>query len=339
MKDETMFNKNLFGISFLRILSTFLVIVIHVSGPLVIKYGSISMIDWHVANVFDSFSRFSIPMFFMISGALLLHGNDGLKDFLSKRFWKIIPPFLFWSLTYSLLNRYVFNNEAFNLKKMIRDIFHGSEYHLWFVFVLLGIYLATPILRKWIKHATQHEILYVLILWIITLIIGMPWLKNYAPKINLSFFTGYIGYFILGHYLSTIHFKSRFIPILFIALGLFITVFGTYYFTAKNMLFYHYFYEYLCLNTLLVSFGVFVLFNKISAPNAHIKTFFFKLNQCSFGMYLIHPLILQLLALAGINETIFNPFASILIVSTSCFLFSFLVIFCLRKLKYGYLIA
>ena len=69
---QNAFQKQQFGISFLRVLATFSVIVIHVSGPLVVKFGDISLFDWHVANFFDSISRYAIPMFFIISGALLL---------------------------------------------------------------------------------------------------------------------------------------------------------------------------------------------------------------------------------------------------------------------------
>jgi surface polysaccharide O-acyltransferase-like enzyme len=121
-----------FGISLLRILATFSVIVIHVSGPFVVKFGEISSFDWNVANFFDSISRYSVPLFFMISGSLLLSQDYGFIEFLKKRLVKIVPPFLFWSLLYSILNRHVFSSEIFNVSKLVKDIFYGSEYHLWF---------------------------------------------------------------------------------------------------------------------------------------------------------------------------------------------------------------
>ncbi|ALJ04596.1 hypothetical protein APS56_05335 [Pseudalgibacter alginicilyticus] len=68
MNKNKKINQRQFGLSFLRILATFSVIFIHVSVPLVVKFGKISTIDWHVANFFDSMSRYAVPMFFMISG-------------------------------------------------------------------------------------------------------------------------------------------------------------------------------------------------------------------------------------------------------------------------------
>ena len=119
-----------FGISILRIIATFSVIVIHVSGPLVVKYGQISNFDWNIANFYDSISRYSVPMFFMISGALLLNKDYQLKDFLKKRLGKIALPFLFWSIFYSLFNRYALDDELFNIGKIVKDVFYGSEYHM-----------------------------------------------------------------------------------------------------------------------------------------------------------------------------------------------------------------
>jgi surface polysaccharide O-acyltransferase-like enzyme len=328
-----------FGISFLRILATLSVIVIHVSGPLVVKFGEISSFDWNVANFFDSISRYSVPVFFMISGSLLLGQDYGFIEFLKKRLGKILPPFLFWSLMYSILNRYVFSSEIFNVSKVVKDMFYGSEYHLWFIYTLIGVYLFTPILQKWIKNALQKEILYVLIIWILTLIIDIPGLKIYFPRIDFSYFSGFLGYFVLGYYLKQYSAKEKLIPVLFVILGVLITILGTYIFTVKNAKFYYYFYEYLNLNTLMVSSGVFLLFKKMEISNKKINSIVINLNQCCFGIYLIHPLVLKLFKLSGLDVYVLSPVVSILIVSIVCFLLCFFIISCLKKLKYGYLIS
>lgn len=328
-----------FGISFLRILATLSVIVIHVSGPLVVKFGEISSFDWNVANFYDSISRYSVPLFFMISGSLLLSQDYGFIEFLKKRVGKILPPFLFWSLMYSILNRYVFISEVFNVSKVVKDVLYGSEYHFWFIYALIGVYLFTPILQNWIKNALQKEILYVLIIWILTLIINIPGLKIYFPRIDLSYFSGFLGYFILGYYLKQYIAKEKLISVLLIIFGGLITILGTYFFSINDAKFYSYFYEYLNLNTLMVSSGIFLLFKKIEISNEKINLIVLNLNQCCFGIYLIHPLVLKLLILIGLDVHILNPVVSILIVSIGCFLVCFFIISCLKKLKYGYLIS
>lgn len=338
MKTENSSFQEQIGIATLRILATFSVIMIHVSGPLVVNFGNISMIDWNIANFFDSISRYSVPVFFMISGALLLNKDYELVNFLKRRFGKILPPFLIWLLIYSFTNRYVFSEEVFDFMKIMKDVFFGSEDHLWFVYSLLGVYLAVPILRKWIKHANKKEILYVLIIWLITIVLTIPTLKNYFPKIDLTYFSGFIGYFILGYYLSLFQIK-RIIPIMLIILGVIITIFGTYYFTVKNSEFYYYFYEYLCLNTLMVSSGMFMLCNKISSSDRKVVLVVEQVNQTCFGIYLMHPMVLKLFILIGFDVYIFTPIISILLITIVCFLTCFVIIFYLKKLKYGYLFA
>jgi len=328
-----------FGISILRVLATLSVIIIHVSAPLVVDFGKISSFNWNVANFYNSISRYAVPLFFMISGSLLLGREFEIKDFLKNRLGKIIPPFLFWSLFYSLTNRYVFKSDTFNITKVIKDVFYGSEYHLWFVFTLIGVYLISPIFQKWIKFSEKKDIQYFLIIWLITLFITIPGIVIYFPKINLTYFSGFLGYFILGFYLKKYVRIQNWISYLLIFVGVLITIFGTYYFSNLNNIFYDYFYEYLCLNALMVSVGVFQLFIKIENVNETIKPILSKLNECSFGIYLIHPFVLKVLGLIGATAYFVNPIISILILSLVCFLLSFIVIFIIKKIKFGHLVA
>jgi len=328
-----------FGISILRILATLSVIIIHVSGPLVVKIGKISNYDWNVANFYDSISRYAVPIFFMISGSLLLGRQFEIKDFLKNRLGKIIPPFLFWSLLYSLVNRYVYTNEPFNLAKITKDVFYGSEYHLWFVYSLIGIYLITPIFQKWIGFSKKEDITYFLIVWIFTLILSIPGANIYFPKINLTYFSGFLGYFILGYYLKNYVRNQNWISYVLILIGVLITVFGTYYFSFKHNKFFDYFYDYISINTLLVSVGVFLLFSKIENLNEKAKPIVAKLNECSFGIYLIHPFVLTAFSILGITALFTNPIFGILILSLACFSLSFIVIFIIKKIKFGHLIA
>lgn len=338
MKDTDVSSKTQFGLSFLRILATFSVITIHVSGPLVVKFDEISFFDWNVANFFDSISRYSVPIFFMISGTLLLSKDHILMNFLKKRLGKILPPFLTWSIFYSFLNRYFFEDDSYSFIKIVKDVFYGAEDHLWFIYALIGVYLTVPILRKWIKDASKKEIQYVLIIWMFTLFFTIPKVKIYFPKIDLTYFSGYIGYFILGYYLSLSIYK-RLVSILLIVSGVIITFIGTYYFTMKSSKFYYYFYEYLCLNTFLVSSGMFMLFNKLNSSNKKFQLIIEMLNKACFGIYLMHPLMLKLFKLIGFDGEFTTPLVSILLVGLSCFFLCFILIYFLKKLKYSELIV
>lgn len=328
-----------YGISILRILATFSVIVIHISGPQVVKFGKISNFDWHVANIYDSVSRYAVPVFFMISGALLLGRTFEIKDFIKNRLGKIIPPFLFWSFFYSLMNRYYFNHESFSVSKVVKDVFYGSEYHLWFIYVLIGLYLIAPIFQKWIQFSNKQELQYFLIIWIFTLFLSIPGVAIYFPKINFIYFSGFIGYFVLGYYLNRYVEFPKWISYLIIFIGVAITIFGTCLFSYKTNKFFDYFYEYLNINAFFVAVGVFSLFNKIENVNDKMKPLLSNLNACSFGIFLIHPFLINIFAIIGLFEYTINSIIDIFIISIACFTFSFLVIFIIKKIKLGNLIA
>lgn len=76
---------------------------------------------------------------------------------------------------------------------------------LWFMYTLMGLYLLVPILSPWIRRASKHEIELYLVLWFVTLLypyIGFLLQCNTGNTGVLYYFSGYVGYFLLGHYLS-----------------------------------------------------------------------------------------------------------------------------------------
>ncbi|WP_034057491.1 acyltransferase [Lacinutrix jangbogonensis] len=326
-----------------RVISTIAVVILHVSSPILYKYGEIPVRIWNIGNLFDGATRFCVPVFFMISGALLLSKDYELSYFIKKRFWRIIPPLLFWSLIYISYDYIILGENSYSLidtiKLIIRKIFYGSKFHLWFVYTLLGLYLFIPILRKWIKNSNENEILYFLVIWFATILYSIPHFKMYFPKIPLTNFTGYIGYLVLGYYLSNFKLKYKYTPIIFIILGITITIYGTYYITQNKGEFAGYFYGYLTPNVALSSIGIFLTLKNISIKNKMIKAIISFLNNHSFGIYLAHILILTLINKLGISWEFTTPVISIPITSLICISLSSLTIFLLRKIKYGHYIS
>lgn len=333
MKDK------LFWLDNIRAVSTIAVVILHVAAPILYKYGEITEENWNIGNFYDGMVRFCVPVFFMLSGALLLSKDYELSYFLKKRFWRIIPPLFFWSLIYLIYDIFLTGEQSFTLinsvKIIIRKFFYGAKFHLWFVYTLLGLYLFIPILRKWIKHSNDKEILYFLILWFATIVYSIPYLKIYLPDIPLTNFSGYIGYLVLGYYLSNLTKRTKYIPIIFMIIGIGITIYGTYYLTHKKNVFFSFFYGYLTPNVLLSSIGVFLILKNLRINNEMLKKLISFLSNHSFGIYLVHILILTFLNKFGINWKFTNPIISIPITSIICIFLSSLTIYLLRKIKYG----
>ncbi|QRM87789.1 acyltransferase family protein [Lacinutrix sp. WUR7] len=251
----------------------------------------------------------------------------------------MIPPLVFWSLIYIAYSVFVVgdNNILFFdlVKKIIRNLLHGSKFHLWFVYTLLGLYLFIPILRKWVKQAHKKEFHYFLILWFATTLYAIPALKLYLPNLELVNFSGYLGYLVLGYYLSKLKIKNKILPSLCIVIGVAITFFGTYYSTKTNGDFEQYFYGYLSPNVMLSAIGIFLLFKSISFKSNIAEKVSSFISNHSFGIYLVHVLVLSVMSTYGIDWKFMHPIFSIPITKAICLLISSLIIYLLRKIKYA----
>ena len=128
-------HQNIDWINNLRIIALYAVIMLHTSAVLLAQYGKVPFGDWLTADIYNALTRFAVPVFVMITGALLLHREYELGDFFKKRLSRILTPFLFWSLVYIVYSWYndeiSFDAGAWtNIKQVLHLLKYGSSYHL-----------------------------------------------------------------------------------------------------------------------------------------------------------------------------------------------------------------
>lgn len=337
----------------IKLMATLGVIVLHVASPAVFtEFNSFSNTNtnWWIANLYDSFCRFCVPLFIMITGALLLPQQIGLKLFLQKRLKRILLPFIFWTAIYII----------FNLGLKIRDtgfvalddfltwlyvqLVQGPSIHLWYVYMIIGLYLFIPIIKPWIQEASNQAILYFLGIWIFIVVINQLRLITLSSPFDIRYFSSYLGYLVLGYYLAErviITNNLKKISILFFILGFVATLIGTYLSSQQKNFFSHDFYEYLTINVVFASVGMFI-FIKSWRPKERITyytTFRGFINKYGFGIYLGHVLIINILSYFGIDYCLTTPWLSIPIVAFVCLILTCLMIYVLDKLPYGKYIA
>jgi surface polysaccharide O-acyltransferase-like enzyme len=349
--DSNTDNNDLLWTNNLRFIAVLSVIFLHVSSDILYDHDLMFNYTWWVGNIYDSLVRFCVPLFLMLTGALILNRKYELNEFLSKKFSRIILPFLFWSCIYAAM--FLRNKISETPTISFSDIFDfllkllrtGSSWHFWYVYMIIGIYLFIPIVNKWILNSNEREILYFIFIWFFTLFISQPFVARFKINIDLSYFSGFLGYVILGYYLSIksfkiSSFKIKIIASLLVICGVAVTVFGTYFLTKRDNEFNGYFYDYLSINVLLVSIGVFLIFKnrKISNPLAlNLINFICKY---SYGIYLVHILTLKFLNKIGINNCFVNPLFAIPLVSILClFISSFIIYVINTRVPYGKLIS
>ena len=331
----------------LRAIAIIAVIALHAAAPALFllfdKQGA--QPGWWAANFYDSISRFCVPVFVMITGALLLPQVLGLREFLQKRLKRILTPFIFWSLVYLIffLALKVRDEGVASLQNIApwigTQLLQGTATHLWYVYMLIGLYLFIPIIKPWVQTASNKAILYFLIIWLITLIIGQQKIIRANTSFDLSYFGGFMGYLILGYYiadrivLSTA--KMVWATLLFVS-GFLITFFCTYFLGRQKGIFSESFYEYLTVNVMMMAVGIFILlkgWNPRFGP--WITVCRDVVSRNGFGIYLNHFLVLSVLSHFKVDYSFLHPIASIPIITFLCLASSTLLVYILHRLPYG----
>jgi len=298
----------------IRTLAIFFVIVIHVCTNPAYSFNQLPASQWWFTIVLDSLSRFAVPSFLMITGLLLLdpNKNDDLLTFFKKRFTKVFIPLILWTIIYSAKISLETGKSLSSL--LISSVSKPVYFHLWYLYSLTGLYLVIPFLRLGLKNIPKKLIEIYLIFWFIgsTIYPLSDKFLRLPVAINNQYFTGFIGYLVLGFYLSLYQIQKRLIYFLS-GLGLLTTIFGTYFLTRQNSgTLDEFFFDPVAPNIILYSLGVFLFLKNHYTNNLIIKT----ISQCSLGIYLIHPLIIEAFPLA-LNEFIRIPLTSLFVLVVS----------------------
>ncbi|MES2680568.1 MAG: acyltransferase family protein [Bacteroidota bacterium] len=267
----------------LRFSACFAVILLHYSGSFTYRIG---IPTFNTGIQFFTITRWCVPVFLMVSGALLLDKYQEPLQFYKKRLLRILPPFLFWSAVYIGFKLFRHEIELNAVPQML--IAGGAEFHLWYVYMILGIILFLPFLTPWTEKKNKKSILLFLMIWIYWLVFSNQY-GQAAVALDLTCFGGYIGYLVLGYYLHILPSKKYH---WMIGVGLFcIGLVYSYYssielsyqlkeFSGSNQ-------RYLSWNVLLMSAGVFLVAKQLVLPS-RVLAVVKEVAKYSFSIYLAH---------------------------------------------------
>lgn len=323
MSEEIKVERNVW-VDFVRSISVFFVIVIHTASPLSYQWGDILPSEWIIGISYNSFARVSVPLFFMLSGYLLLSvQNESMLDFFRKRFRKVFIPFLFWSLFYLLIGNHYGNYTFLNsIKAIVYALLTTStSYHLWFLVDLLSIYLFVPLLRVFLMSAQKIHLWYMVGLWFLfgAVLDSFERAIGAETVFDFGFFTSYMGYFFIGYLLGNfkLTIKTFVVAILVYTVSGLYTVFSTYTLSVQEGDYAQYYLWYIRLNTVVMSIAAFIVFKYIGEriKNAKAGKFLSAFAQASFGIYLIHVFVLNSLKRYDISAFSIDAIFSIPVVA------------------------
>ncbi|MDR1904719.1 MAG: acyltransferase family protein [Treponema sp.] len=319
--------------------------------------------NWEIMNVYGGLTRWAVPVLIMVSGALQfrpvssfnaqqLSCKEEYRIIFKKRILRIIYALIFWSIVYNgyhLIVRHFVWREPVMFGDIaaipLKIIFGPAWHHLWFLYIVIGLYLITPLVRIFIAHAQKGHIKSFLVLagiigsgvpffnFIVSKIPALSAYRVYFPAPELS---GYMGYYVAGYYFSTndIRKHTRILFYLLALVSAVFTILGTSYWSAAGRP-EDFLYGNILPTTMLLSFSIFLFFKKAFGAKRldqkQIQTLC-EVSRCTLGIYLFHDLVLQIFSLWGLTAVSFNPIIAIPLIGMVVFFISLIVISLIKKI-------
>ena len=170
-------------LDWLRLVACLLVMLTHSTEPFYLG-GEGSLILTHTdaiwSAIMDVLSRAAVVLFVIASSYLQIPLRYSTKEFFRRRAARILPPFIIWTIVYAL----VWGEPVQNFKDLLWN-FNYAAGHLWFVYMLIGIYLVMPLISPWAEKVGKRELRIYIGIWLFTTIIPLirVWLGGSAPVI------------------------------------------------------------------------------------------------------------------------------------------------------------
>lgn len=162
-------------VDWLRVAACFMVLVVHSTEPFYLGgQGSLILteMDAYWSSLFDSLVRACVPLFVVASSYLQFPIHYSSGEFLRRRVVRVLVPFLLWSVVYAC----AWGNPAENFRNLLFN-FNYAAGHLWFVYMLIGVYLLMPLLSPWAERVSKRELQVYLAVCLFTSFI--PLLRDY----------------------------------------------------------------------------------------------------------------------------------------------------------------
>lgn len=197
------------NLDIVQILACVMVVIIHETG----NFSNYVHADDMSLSVIRTFCEISVPLFIMKSGTLLLR-----KEYIwtyrkmFQKIWRIGSVILFWGMFYNVVSNtmiYGLSGRVFLISiKSVLSADTSFNYQFWYLYMLLGLYAITPIIKPFTDKAEKTDLIYLLcccgligcvlpyLFGLVSVECSSVWLIKYFPL-----FSGYLFYYILGIYL------------------------------------------------------------------------------------------------------------------------------------------
>ncbi len=304
-------------ISCMRIAAAFAVVLLHMSAGVIFSGPGVNV----SGEVFNCLGRWAVPLFVMISGALLLTDSkqESISRFYSKKAMKLVPPLLLWNVIYF---RFMYWGAHLSVAQAADiAIYKGGFYwHLWYLPMALGLYLITPFVKPCIARCPRRILLAALALFLLAMSVYLLAAKDpFGDLPTIALCIPFLGYYVLGHCLNDVRVGKRTGWIcLVLFLGAYACTLGANCLLGERSRFVHPFSP----TVLVMCVSVFLMCQCwLRGRDWGHSQWLHRMAGTTLGIYLVHPLVIHTLHRFPISETRL-PWLSIPLLAVLVFLIS-----------------
>lgn len=334
MKTET---DRIVFLDYLRVIACFMVVMVHACEFYYCKEtGAVLANDtdrlW--VSLIDGAFRQSVPLFVMASSFLLVPLTTDATTFFKRRFSRVFVPFLVWSLLYAVLP-VLTGSMSGDIWQRVTAILYTANMdsgHLWFIYMLIGIYLVMPVISPWINQVSKRGEEVFLAIWFLSTFTGYlrplttyVWGEVFWNNFHaLYYFSGYIGYVVLAHYIrkyvdwSLKKTLAVAVPLILVGYAFTAGLFYTHSLESTDYAYVEQSWYFCTINVAMMTAGTFLLLRHVSYSARWLYTPVTTVSKLSYGIYLIHIFILGFMQQWLAPH--FSTLPAILIVGTATFL-------------------
>ena len=270
--------------------------------------------------------------------------DEPLRVFFKKRLNRIALPFVFWVVAYFAWRVFVYG-ETLTANSIVQGVLTGPYTQFWFLYLLVGLYLITPVLRIVVRYSERRLLRYLLVIWFVgtALIPLITLFEPYNLNANVFIITGWLGYYVLGAFLIKVRLKRSTLTMLF-ALSMAWTIIGTYLVVGTiGERLNEFFHDSTSFNIIIASAAFFLLLATIPSQTVESRlprgsVVLRQISQNTLPTYLFHLMVLETLQKGflgfKISLTTMNPIVEIPLITAVTLLICLAVIIPLKKIPY-----
>ena len=288
----------------IRTIAIISVIAIHATNEAIMpQMTQLDFYRWSIVNVYQAIFRVAgLPLFVMLTGFLLLQPekySESLSTFYKKRWNRLAVCVFFFGILYFIWD-FTVKNQPFTTNHVIQSLLSvGPYYHFWYLYMIVGLYLLTPILRALMPNLSKKLLIYFAAIWFtgITLISLVP-MFGFTFNTDMFPLLGFLGYFVIGAFLPKIKVKTRYL-LIFIIAGIITISVGTYYMAWFGNPKLYFFQEYLSPFVIVTSMMLFVVLFRTTPGRLEKKiklsVLVNTISDYTLPIFLLHPIIMEFL--------------------------------------------